>query len=276
MLKQRILTAVVLIPLVFISIFYTSPLVFRLILAGVLILAGWEWNNLIPLRQKNWRIGYLLILTGCFYLSIFIPLGILIGLGVIGWLYVSYYLIKNFLSLPFLAKNENGNSNLFKKPIFISWIGIFVLVVCWDSLSFLRAQNQNWVIMLLLIIWIADTAAYFTGRRFGQHFLAAQISPKKTWEGVFGALIAVFTATLVSGWLMNLNLYLLTYLSVLGLITVVVSIIGDLFESLLKRQVAIKDSGQLLPGHGGLLDRIDSLIAAAPIFAGGVLLLEYL
>ena len=175
------------------------------------------------------------------------------------------------------ARRVRGDQKIFTtSSIFISSAGIFVLTLCWISLSFLRDQSPKWVIMLLLIVWIADTAAYFTGRRFGKHFLAPQISPKKTWEGAFGAGVAVFAMILIGGWLMGLKATLLIYLTLLGLATTFISIIGDLFESLLKRHAGIKDSGQLLPGHGGLLDRIDSLIAAAPFFAGGISLLQYL
>lgn len=283
-LKKRLLTAAILIPLVVISIFYTSPIIFRLILAIVLMLAAWEWSSLIPLKKTHWQIGYLLLIAAAFYLSTFVPQNILILFGTLVWLYVSYYIATNFLSFnsavtpnPALIAGEESPSTRRStskiKSIFISVAGIFVLTVCWVSLSFLRNQSPKWVIILLLIVWLADTAAYFTGRRFGRHFLAPHISPKKTWEGAFGAFLAVFAMMLTGGWLMGLKMNSLVYLTLLALATTFISILGDLFESLLKRQAGTKDSGQLLPGHGGLLDRIDSLIAAAPFFAGGILLM---
>lgn len=262
MLKQRILTAIILIPLVFISILYTSPLIFHLILGAVLLLAAWEWGNLVKL-EYNQRIGYLFLLALFFYLSTFISIGIILTVSIIWWLFVSYRIVMQQLNQPWAIKN----------PIFTASIGIFVLTSCFASLSWLRFQSRAWIILLLLIIWLADTAAYFAGRRFGQHLLAPTISPKKTWEGVAGALFAVFLAIVLDSWVMALNPKLSFYLLLIGLITVIMSIVGDLFESLLKRQAGIKDSGQLLPGHGGLLDRIDSLIAAAPFFAAGIFLL---
>lgn len=262
-LKQRILTAIILIPLVFASILYTPPLVFSLILGAILLLAAWEWSSLAKLESKNQRMGYLVLLALFFYLSTFIPISMVLTVSIIWWLFASYRMVRHQLNQPWTIKN----------PIFIASIGIFVLTSCFASLSWLRYQSKTWVILLLLIIWLADTAAYFAGRRFGQHLLAPTISPKKTWEGVFGALFAVFLAIVLDSWFMDLNPKLSFYLLLIGLITVIISIVGDLFESLLKRQADTKDSGQLLPGHGGLLDRIDSLIAAAPFFAAGVCLL---
>jgi phosphatidate cytidylyltransferase len=262
MLKQRILTAIILIPLVFISILYTSPAVFRFILAIVLLVAAWEWNTLSGIESTPRRFLCLLLLAVCFWLSSLFPQGMVIGLGVVWWLWATYRLVMQQFNQPFVIKHER-------------YIGILIFTTCWISFSFLRDQNQNWVIMLLLIVWLADTAAYFIGRRFGQHFLAPQISPKKTREGAYGALLAVFVAILLGGLIMELQVGFLAYLALLGLITASISIVGDLFESLLKRQAGTKDSGQLLPGHGGLLDRIDGLLAAAPFFAGGVFLLYF-
>lgn len=266
MLKYRILTAAILVPLVFISIFYTSPLVFRLILGAILLLGAWEWGGLIGFNQIKWRMIYLVFVAAFFYLASYSTPIILIAVGTAGWLWASYQIMTQKVSRFFDIQN----------PTFVSSVGILALGSCFVSLSFLRDQSVNWVVILLLIIWLADTAAYFAGRQFGKRLLAPNISPKKTWEGVYGALISVSLAVLLWGWVEGLELSVIGYFFLLGWVTVIISIIGDLFESLLKRQAKVKDSGQLLPGHGGLLDRIDSLLAAAPVFALGVLVLRRL
>ena len=188
----------------------------------------------------------------------------LIGLGAVWWLWVASQIIMQKPSRFFTVQNS----------MFVAGIGVLIFTTCFAALSFLRGQSQNWVMTLLLIVWLADTAAYFSGRQFGKRLLAPKISPKKTWEGACGALITVFLSILWMGWLCGLKLLLVFYLSLLGSCTVIISIVGDLFESLLKRKVGVKDSGQLLPGHGGLLDRMDSLLAAAPFFALGVVSLR--
>lgn len=268
MLKQRIFTAIILIPLVIMAIFYTSPLVFDWITAGVLLAAAWEWANLAQYHKTHERIIYLFITAVCFYLSHFIPIHMLFIAAILWWLWVSYSLIKQ----PRILKSD-GYRYRFNNTIVAS-IGIFVLTTCFASLTWLKDQNQSWVMVLLIIVWAADTFAYFSGKCFGKHWIAPTISPKKTWEGAYGALLGVAVLTGLMGYGMAMPLGFLLYLTGLGLLTVVVSIIGDLFESLLKRQSGVKDSGQLLPGHGGLLDRIDSLLAAAPFFAAGVMCLH--
>jgi len=126
---------------------------------------------------------------------------------------------------------------------------------------------------MMVLIWGADTGAYFAGRAFGKRKLAPQVSPGKSWEGVAGAMGVTVVVALVGGALLDVSGVALFGLVILSLITVAFSIVGDLMESLMKRRVGVKDSGTLLPGHGGVLDRIDSLTAAAPIFALGVSLL---
>jgi len=141
-----------------------------------------------------------------------------------------------------------------------------VLIPAWLGLLWLCAEAKPWVYALLAIIWLADTAAYGVGRRFGRRRLADQISPAKSWEGVAGALGAVALLAVVTGilrgWPWSKTL---TWVGV-ALVTVVASVVGDLTESLYKRRAGVKDSGRCLPGHGGILDRIDSLTAAVPVY----------
>ena len=149
--------------------------------------------------------------------------------------------------------------------------GYIVLLPLWMALVELRERGPWWLLLLMGVVWIADTAAYFSGRRFGKHKLAPSISPGKTWEGVAGAVIAVLVyATIV---LLVLNgprfdpyAWAVPVL-ILGVVMLYLSILGDLFESWVKRVANVKDSGNILPGHGGMLDRIDALTSTLPIAA---------
>lgn len=151
-------------------------------------------------------------------------------------------------------------------------LGLDLLWICVHSLVYLHYVYGGWMLLLLFtLVWIVDIGAFFSGRRFGKHKLAPGISPSKTWEGVYGGIAAtliwmLLVYALTDGWQPGLLHYLLV-----GLATVAVSIVGDLFESVLKREAGVKDSGNLLPGHGGVLDRIDSVVAAAPIFVAGLM-----
>ena len=147
----------------------------------------------------------------------------------------------------------------------------------WLALIMLHAEparGHAWALFVLLLIWMADTAAYFTGKRYGTTKLSPRISPNKTRAGAWGALVGGAVLAVVAGWLLDVRGVALVALVGLALLTVVASIVGDLVESLLKRQANVKDSGTLFPGHGGLLDRLDSLFAAIPVFVAGKALLD--
>jgi phosphatidate cytidylyltransferase len=147
-------------------------------------------------------------------------------------------------------------------------MGFLVLIPCWAALNYLRSLHDGIYTLLFLfaLIWGADSAAYFVGRKWGKHKLAPQVSPGKSWQGLCGALVCALFIAAIAGWLSETPIQLWWRGAVIAVVTVLFSVMGDLFESMIKRQAGVKDSGQLLPGHGGLLDRIDSLTAAAPIF----------
>ena len=151
-------------------------------------------------------------------------------------------------------------------------IGVLVLSAAWLSLLKLKSLESGnaWLLLVLLIVWAADIGAYFSGKRWGKVKLAPNVSPGKTREGVYGGLVAVVVTSLVFALWNELTGAAIVYLVLLSIIVGFVSVMGDLFESLLKRFTGIKDSGSILPGHGGVLDRIDSILAAAPFFCLGL------
>ena len=155
-------------------------------------------------------------------------------------------------------------------------MGLLVLLPCWASVNFIRNQDDSGLAMLLflfVLVWGADSTAYFVGKKWGKTKLAQSVSPGKTVEGLGGALLfaVIFSLAVFSANAVSLSFW--PWGIALSVITVLFSVVGDLFESVMKRQIGVKDSGVLFPGHGGLLDRIDSLTAAAPLFALGLLLI---
>jgi phosphatidate cytidylyltransferase len=260
-LKQRLLTAFTLGALIVWITLTLSTLWFGITLLLVVLLGAWEWSSLLFGKGQLFFCILLVALTsGAWFLldsPIFIGL-ILITAGVFWCLVVAWLLYYAVNLLPF--------------PV-LTWslAGLLTLVPAWVALMNLHAASHfgpHYVLFLLLLIWIADSAAYFVGRRWGRTKLVPRISPGKTWEGVAGALIA--TLAVAGTGAASLGIRRWEAFLLICIITVFFSVIGDLLESMLKRQYHTKDSGHLLPGHGGILDRVDSLTAAAPIFLLGL------
>jgi len=161
-----------------------------------------------------------------------------------------------------------------RNPLGMTLLGWAVLIPTGLAMIDLRASSPWLLLGMMALVWMADIAAYFTGRRFGRHKLAPAISPGKTWEGVAGAVLGVSVYVALAAWGSGLSAkYALSIAVVMSWLWVALSVIGDLFESAIKRQAGVKDSGTLLPGHGGLLDRIDALTSTLPL-AALVLLLQ--
>jgi phosphatidate cytidylyltransferase len=264
MLRTRIITASILAPLVIASLFFLPVFAFGVLLALIMALAAWEWSALCGWQRQSVRAIYAALV---FFLAIFsgawikfIPWPFLIKLIALGWLLALVYLIV-----------IERNRKIFALPSSLTAVaGILVLVTAWASIEFLQAFNPLQLLTLLLVVWVADIAAYFGGRRWGKKKLAPHISPNKTWAGFYTAIITVLLLVTIGLLFLQPPLRLWGWLGVI-LLTVIAAVVGDLFESLLKRQSGLKDSGHLLPGHGGLLDRIDSLLAAAPVFVCGIM-----
>ncbi len=268
MLKQRLLTAAILIPLVIFGIFSLPTLYLSIILALIVAIGAWEWAALINLKKTKQRVAYVGVviasLAGAACIARY-PAGLILIL----WVTLFWWIIALVWIFRFREK-EQQTASLWKSAL----VGVLVLVPCWLALTVIHKSEQGaeYLLFVMALIWIADSGAYFSGRRWGKSKLAPHVSPGKSWEGVAGGLVLVAITALISGSLLfeyeSTRLLLFTLLCVT---VVLFSVEGDLLESMFKRRAGVKDSGTILPGHGGALDRIDSLTAAAPLFLLGLL-----
>lgn len=267
MLKLRIATAAVLIPTVLYILFAASPAVFRFATAVIICLAAWEWPTLMGKKDLFMRMGYVLLVVAFLFISHLLNYNVILFISALGWVAYSYWVVN------YPAKQEHWLSH-WK----LGAIGIHVLVPCYVALNFLHElpYAKELLFILLLLIWGADTSAYFIGKRFGRNKLIPAVSPNKSWQGFYAALVSGFLVALMAIiWLNEIFAgHKLSFIFI-ALLTVLASVIGDLNESMLKRAQGVKDSGNMLPGHGGILDRIDSLTAAAPIYSLGIMLLGF-
>ncbi len=271
MLKQRIITAALLIPFVIWSILYASNQGFTYGLAVILFVATLEWNNFVGYKNKVNGWLFSVVVTSCFlyleYASKIQLIQYVIYLSLVWWL----------LSLPLLFTFPFKSSHLLQQKSAKVIVGFVILLSTFLALDLLRnsiSYGANYVIYFLVLIWIADSAAYFAGRAFGKHKLIPNVSPGKSWEGVVGAVIATIITAFIAIDLLNITLDQSFVFILITLVTVMYSIIGDLSESMFKRMAKVKDSGNILPGHGGVLDRIDSLTSGLPVFLAGLWLME--
>ena len=269
-LAKRVLTAVVLIPLVVAAVLRLDWPYIGAILAIVLLAGAWEWTTLARWRDKPVaKLLFMLSTAGWIGASAWVPsadVQLYLHAAVVWWI-IAFALVIAFQLGVWRPSQWPG----------LVWmvVGWLVIVPCWLSVVELHRATEHGpglVLAMLVIIWMADIGAYFAGHAFGKNKLASNVSPGKTWEGAVGGMVASIAAAVVYvQWIAAVELM---GFIVLTAVVVLVSVLGDLTESLFKRVSGIKDSGALLPGHGGVLDRIDSLTAAAPVFALGVALLE--
>ncbi|HPU79244.1 phosphatidate cytidylyltransferase [Accumulibacter sp.] len=270
MLRTRVITAVVLFAAFFSALFYLPPLGWLLFTTAVAAVAAWEWGALMRLGETG-RIWLGVLLAGvCAVVAILAPaaVGISAGFAEAAWpLGACFYLPAAIFWLLLVPLWLTRRWPMPNAAIALA-TGSVLILPAWMALLQLRQAGPLTLLAIMAVVWLADIGAYFFGRLLGKHKLAPNISPGKTWEGAFGGVVAVLAyglllspqlpATLAG------NLPLLT-----GLLSVLaaISILGDLFESLLKRQAGLKDSSNVLPGHGGVLDRIDSLTSTLPLVA---------
>lgn len=265
MLKKRIITGLILAVIVLSVVFLAHNVFFAWATAAFFLLGAWEWACLSGLKNIIHRAIYViamaLVFLLCWYLSVFL----VVLVACVFWLVALFFVIK------FPKKQA-----VWSKLRFL--IGAFVLAPSWLAINVLHASQHGLYLILSLffLVWSADIGAYFAGKFWGKHKMMPRVSPGKTWEGFAGGLLlSMLLASILSSWLPNLTVteWFIMLLSVVLLN--IYAVTGDLFESMIKRYCQVKDSGKMLPGHGGILDRIDSLCAAAPIFLLGLIAFMY-
>ncbi|WP_373820005.1 phosphatidate cytidylyltransferase [Glaesserella sp.] len=284
MLKERVLSAIILIALALVALFWLSPLPFTIVLAAIIVLAMWEWAQFAGFKRPIARAIVAFAATCLLFFPIVAGTSYIqaarfltnettpfLFVGCIWWI-VAFYLV---ITYP-------NSANIWTKSVSAKFIFGFCTLVPFLlgtlALRFYQYnidQHQGTYLLLyvFLLVWGADSGAYFVGRAFGKHKLAPKVSPGKSWEGAIGGVLTSGIIAFIFLQIAPINVFgkeLATVpFIILSIITVAISILGDLSESMFKRQAGIKDSSNLIPGHGGILDRIDSLTAAVPVFATG-------
>lgn len=257
MLRQRVITALLLAPFALLVILWVPHTVTMAVFALLVLAGAWEWAAFPGFTGPQARAGYV-VAVGSIVAALWLTgagdsrLDVVLTTSVVWWLVA-------LLWIMFLPTHVNR--------VAAAAAGLLVLAPAWLALVRLHSMAPALVLFLLLLVVAADVGAYFAGRKFGRHKLAPRVSPGKTWEGVIGGLVAAALMAVVG--VLWFHVSARPFLVVCG-ITVLGSIVGDLTESLFKRHAGLKDSGTLLPGHGGVLDRVDSVTAAAPIFVIGL------
>ena len=268
----RLMTALVLVPLVLAAIFYLPPHGFAILMAVSLGIGAWEWGGFMRINTAV-RLLYVALNAVGFYLLWFLREDaflrfMILEAAALWWLAAFIWITLYPRGLP-----KEAPRTALKAAI-----GLLTLQPTFMAMCYLQSMGDNGPLRLLsvlFIIWSADTGAYFAGRAFGKTKLAPKVSPGKTWEGVMGGLVCSSFLALLGGWyVFNLGGFNAAVFVVLGLLVAGISVVGDLSESMFKRHADVKDSGHIFPGHGGMLDRIDSVTAAAPIYLLGLILLD--
>jgi phosphatidate cytidylyltransferase len=311
MLQQRILTAVILVPLVILAVFKLPQDYFALLFGLIILLAAWEWSHLIGINEPAKKYLFLLsmlipmlwihfwtqFLEGLQYLIETAQQDIYQYAKKSGWASISTFM--EYLNIPdvrtysgllewfvifavifwvlvmiLIKHTPTGVLTLELKHSHKKLIGWFVLVLAWMFFVRLRVlYGAEMIMYLLVLIWAADISAYFVGKKWGTTKLAPEISPGKTLAGFYGALVSAVVCGIILSLIYQFPILNASDIILLSVFTVLISVYGDLFFSVVKRQGGVKESGSILPGHGGILDRIDSLIAATPIFYAGIYLI---
>lgn len=266
---ERIITALVLVAVVLSCMFATTseyPMYVLMIIASGI--AGYEWSKLMP--HQNTDVSKSKAMLFGLFTALFSSLALYLGdlalllwaASILTWLF-SIHWVKSY---PEYDGWYNASLNI---------IGVVLISAAVTAIFDVWKSSPWWLMYLFLLVWGADSGAYFVGRKMGKRKLAAKVSPNKSIEGLLGGIVTV-TVVIIAVQFSFLKVSLLQHILffTLSIITVFSSVLGDLFESMIKRRAGIKDSGRILPGHGGVLDRIDSLLAAAPVFAAGLVVLK--
>lgn len=277
MLIERLLAALVLIPIVIAGLFFLSISNFAIVMLVIFALSTWEWAQFLHITTKRSKSIFTILLTTLaaiiYYLPsyVYLPINIfeIILLSSIAWWGVALVLV---LSYPKSVKL--WGTSFFNKLLF----AFFTLMPFFIAMIQLRQINYGlnsyegayWLLYILVLVWATDSGAYFAGRLWGKHKLAPSVSPGKTIEGLMGGVVSSIIIGLMVYYSHFFNAPFYPFM-ISSIVAIFASVLGDLTESMFKREANIKDSGHLIPGHGGILDRIDSLTAAMPIFAAFIL-----
>lgn len=267
MLKQRIITGVILAPLVVAGFVLLDSLWFAVMVGFIVTLGAWEWARLAGVQSQPGRVAYAVVvalLLAGLYLAALPPYVLLLP-ALAWWL----------LATGMILRYPNGK-NLLSSSMVAQLFGLLVLLPAWYGLVWLRSQEAGlWLILAALVmVWAADIGAYFSGKTFGRNKLLPRVSPGKTLEGLLGGVLLSEVLAVAAMLYLDWSASSIVLGMVGTLVVVLFSVVGDLTESLFKREQGLKDSSNLLPGHGGVMDRIDSLTAAIPVFALGWVLLR--
>lgn len=274
MTRTRILAALVMAPLAIAAVLLLPTPWLMLVVAILFLAALWEWFALAEVEDSLAR-SALLVLNLMLMVALVWGTGgtaatlvlfkLAVVLGVIWWLLAMLWLVHYDF-----ASDHDTNARVFKLAA-----ATFAVVPAWCGLALLHNDGPGWLLLALMIVWGTDTGAYFAGRAFGKRKLAPRISPNKTVAGLVGGAALGVLVAVAGAWILGSGAAQLPLVALVALLTVLFSVVGDLFESLLKRHVGTKDSGNLIPGHGGIMDRADSVLAALPVFALGKIWLGF-
>ena len=282
MTKTRLLAALIMAPIAILGVLFVPTPILAALSAVVFLAALWEWLKLAEVDDTLARATLLLCNAAVMAALVwgsrsaqggsFALLQLVVLIGVAWWLLAMLWM-KHY----HFAADHDSHARAFKLLA-----GTLAVIPAWCALGLIHASQPNghqWLLLALFLVWAADSGAYFAGRHLGgklfKRRLAPRISPNKTIEGLIGGLLLALLVAIVGALLIGARVDQLPAIGLVALATVLFSVVGDLFESLLKRHVGVKDSGDLIPGHGGVLDRVDSVLAALPVFALGKLWLGF-
>ncbi|MDF1797002.1 MAG: phosphatidate cytidylyltransferase [Coxiellaceae bacterium] len=266
MLKQRILTGIVLLALCIIVLFWFNLIEFAVAIALMALAMAWEWSALAGIKDTWQRCMYLLACLMLIVLFAIIPSFIVLVASVVVWCILIWVVTRY---------GRGKQTLLIENPMFIALIGLLTLPMLWVAMTRLFAVENGrlWLLYSLIVVWAVDIGGYFCGRQWGKRKLCELVSPKKTWEGVIGGMVCLLPISILAAWVLKLPYRYWVWLVIASFVAAIFAVFGDLFESVLKRHAGVKDSGKLLPGHGGVLDRMDGVIAALPVMAVACVLL---